>query len=81
MPEQLAPDLTRYAFTFLIWIHAYAENTISGQDPKGLLMLYHFFRAVRILLDGPNCWWTHRRARLLEALLEERLQKELVTVL
>ncbi|KAF4636591.1 hypothetical protein G7Y89_g1485 [Cudoniella acicularis] len=75
--EQLMPDLTRYAFTFLIMIHAYAEKIISRQDPKGLLMLYHFYRAVRILLGGPNCWWSHKRARLLEPLLEERLQNQL----
>jgi hypothetical protein len=74
--EQMMPDLTRYAFTFLIFIHGYAEMTISRQDPKGILVLYHFYRAVRILLVGPNCWWTHKRARLLEQLLEARLHSE-----
>lgn len=75
--EGLMPDLTRYAFTFLLFIHAYAEKTISRQDPKGLLLLYHFYKAVRILLGGANCWWAHRRARLLEPLLEARLHSEL----
>lgn len=75
--EQLMPDLTRYVFSFFPKIHLYAEQTITGQDPKGLLLLYHFYRAVRILLGAPNCWWTHKRARLLEPLLDERLQNEL----
>ncbi|KAF2006801.1 hypothetical protein P154DRAFT_421197 [Amniculicola lignicola CBS 123094] len=69
-------DLARYAFTFLILIYPYAERAISRQDPKGLLLLYHFYRAVRILLGSSNCWWTHRRARLLEPLLEARLRTE-----
>jgi hypothetical protein len=72
--EQLMPDLTRYAFTFLIWIQEYAEKTISRQDPKGFLVLYHFYRAVRIWLGGPSGWWAHKRARLLEPMLERRLR-------
>jgi hypothetical protein len=74
--EQLTPDLTRYSFTFLIYIHGYAEKTIRRQDPKGLLLLYHFYRTVRILLGGPDSWWTHKRARILEPLLERRLRSE-----
>jgi hypothetical protein len=75
--EQLMPDLTRYVFSFLPMIHSYAEKTVTRQDPKGLLLLYHFYRAARILLGIPNCWWSHKRARLLEPLLDERLQNEL----
>ena len=74
---ELMPDLRRYAFTFLVMIHRYAENAISRQDPKGILMLYHFYRAVRILLKGANSWSAHKRARLIEPILEERLQSQL----
>jgi hypothetical protein len=77
MSEQLLPDLARYAFTFPIMIFAYAERAIGRQDPKGLLLLYHFYRAIRILLGGPNYWWAHNRARLMEALLEEQLHAHL----
>ena len=70
---QLMPDLSRYAFTFLLMIHRYIEKTIARHDPKGLLMLYHFYRAVRILLGGPNYWWAHKRVRLMEPLLKETL--------
>jgi len=73
--EHLMPDLSRYSFTFLVMIREYAEKAVSKQDPKCFLLLYHFYRAVRILLGGPNSWWTHRRARLLEALLAERLHR------
>lgn len=53
--ERLMPDLTRYLLSFWPKIHSYAEKTITRRDPKGLLLLYRFSSAVRILLGIINC--------------------------
>lgn len=76
--KHLLPDLSRYVFTLPIMTHAYMEKVIAKQDAdtRGLVVLYHFYRSVRILLgnNADAAWWTHRRARAMESLLKRQLQ-------
>ncbi|KAK6381637.1 hypothetical protein LTS17_004696 [Exophiala oligosperma] len=82
-PRQLRADLIRYAFTFPILTHEYLSRLVSRRrddtlTEPGLVVLYHFYRCVRILLgDDSHAWWTHRRARSMESLLEQQLRETL----
>ncbi|KAK0723445.1 hypothetical protein B0T26DRAFT_641148 [Lasiosphaeria miniovina] len=78
--EEVMWDLNRYIFTFpVIAFGAFidGEGAVSN-DPKPMLLLYHFYRATRILLKGNKHWWAHRRSRLLESTLKRSLLSECI---
>lgn len=73
--EDVLPDLARYIFTFPIVCFRECEALARRQDPKWWLVLYHFYRAARIVLPD-HFWWAQRRSRLMESLLKELLLGE-----
>jgi hypothetical protein len=72
----LLAQLVRYVFLFPISCYGHFATMIGRGDPHALLLLYHFYRAVRILLPSEDCWWAHTRAALSEAALKEWLLRE-----
>lgn len=69
----LLPELARYIFSFPLLCRGPFASMIHQSNPHALLLLYHFYRAVRILLPPSECWWAHRRATLSETVLKEWL--------
>jgi hypothetical protein len=72
----LWPQLARYIFTFPTMCHGLFASMVQKSDPRALLLLYHFYRAVRILLPLGECWWAHKRASVAETVLKEWLTRE-----
>ncbi|XXH02617.1 hypothetical protein Hte_008996 [Hypoxylon texense] len=83
----LFSDLARYILSFPIICHGPFAVTQQGRrgpfssmvqqgDPHALSLLYHFYRAAKILLPPDECWWAHKRAAVSEANLKEWLMKE-----
>jgi hypothetical protein len=67
----LLPGLVRYIFTFPVMCRGSFALMFQQSDPHALLLLYHFYRAVRILLPTDECWWTYKRAAPSETVLKE----------
>ncbi|KAI0172595.1 hypothetical protein GGR52DRAFT_415070 [Hypoxylon sp. FL1284] len=84
----LFSDLVRYIFSFGIICHGpFAMNGLGDHpgsfssmvrrgDPHAISILYHFYRAARILLPPEECWWAHKRAAASEVNLREWLTRE-----
>ncbi|KAK9236975.1 hypothetical protein V1525DRAFT_388921 [Lipomyces kononenkoae] len=72
----LLPDLARFIFSFPVLCRGPFVSMVQQSDPHALLLLYHFYRAVRILLPPDQCWWAHKRATVSETLLKEWLARE-----
>jgi hypothetical protein len=72
----LLPELARYIFSFPVMCHGPFASMAQQSDPHALLLLYHFYRAVRILLPPGECWWAYKRAVVLETVLKEWLTTE-----
>ena len=74
--SSLFPELARYILSFPVMCHGLFASMIQQSDPHALLLLYHFYRAVRILLPPGEFWWAHKRATVSETGLKEWLTKE-----
>lgn len=73
----LLPDLVRYIFSFPIMCRGTFGTMVHESDPHALLLLYHFYQAVTILLPEDTCWWSRNRARLSERVLKEWLTNKM----
>ncbi|KAF2793238.1 hypothetical protein K505DRAFT_244824 [Melanomma pulvis-pyrius CBS 109.77] len=62
--------------SFVSMCHSPFASMVHQSDPHALLLLYHFYRAVRILLPPNEYWWAHKRATVLETVLKEWLIAE-----
>ena len=72
--SQLWRDLSLYIFSFPVRCRSYFTGDAEPQDHQcRLLLLYHFYRAVRILLRDKQFWWAQGRVRASEALLKSKL--------
>ncbi|EXJ81054.1 hypothetical protein A1O3_07342 [Capronia epimyces CBS 606.96] len=72
----LLPELARYVFSFPIQCRGHFASMFERCDPHALLLLYHFYRAVRILFASTKFWWAQKRAAASEAALKEWLTRE-----
>ena len=63
--------LARYMHSFPVSCHGPFASMVYDSDPHALLLLYHFYRAVRILLSSSEFWWACKRATMLEKALKE----------
>ncbi len=77
LDPEIAAALSRYIFSFPVVCHKPIVSMIRDGDLHVLLLLYHFYRAVRILLVSDRDWWAQRRASILEMVLHEHLLQEL----
>ncbi|OAG05865.1 uncharacterized protein CC84DRAFT_739156 [Paraphaeosphaeria sporulosa] len=62
----ISTRIARHILCFPILSRGLFGGKIAARDPRAMLMLYHFFRAVRVLLAGDEFWWAARRAVALE---------------
>lgn len=75
--EGLLPDLSRFIFTFPVLCDSNFARMVKRGDQKALVLMYHFYRAVRILLSGKReYWWAEKRSSLSEISLKDYLLKE-----
>ncbi|KAJ4292421.1 hypothetical protein N0V90_009083 [Kalmusia sp. IMI 367209] len=70
--------IARRILCFPILCRGAFATKVACSDPHALLILYHFFRATRILLDGDDFWWAKKRAGVVEDALERWLRKRCV---
>ncbi|KAH8648696.1 hypothetical protein BX600DRAFT_518055 [Xylariales sp. PMI_506] len=68
--KEALPNLARYIFSFPILCFRESETLTRRRDTKWWLILYHFYRAVRLELPG-EFWWAQQRSRLMEPLLKD----------
>lgn len=71
--SNLFSDLSKFILSFPIVCHGPYISMVQESDPHALLLLYHFYRAVRILMPIDKCWWAHARAAASEQALKEWL--------
>jgi hypothetical protein len=71
--KSLLEALVKYIFAFPVMCRGAFASLVERNDPHALLVLYHFYRAVGILLPRENCWWAHKRAELSEVVLKKWL--------
>lgn len=76
----LISDLARYILSYPIMGYGPFASMIQQGDLHALTLLYHFYRAARILLPPGECWWAHKRAALSEANLKEWLKESIKQV-
>ncbi|KAI0133848.1 hypothetical protein BJ170DRAFT_176849 [Xylariales sp. AK1849] len=72
----ILPGLARYIHSFPVLCSGPFASMVQRSDPHALLLLYHFYRAVRILLPSDQYWWAHKRATVSEAALKQWLARE-----
>jgi hypothetical protein len=70
---QLLPQLASYIATFPVLCRGLFASMVQESEPHALLLLYHFYRSVRILLPSDTFWWARKRATLFETVLKEWL--------
>lgn len=74
----VAPEIVRCIWSFPITCRGAFVSLIQQSDPHALFVLYHFYRAVRILLSGYEGWWAQERARVWEEVLGKWLGMNLL---
>lgn len=47
---------------------------VARRDARALVLLFHFYRCARALLDPRRCWWARTRCCLMEKLIDEGLK-------
>lgn len=73
--SSVIPELLKQIHQFPVTCHGPFNSMIQQGDPHALLLLFHFYRAVRILIPENECWWVHRRARVSEVALKDWLMR------
>ncbi|KAM0261163.1 hypothetical protein ACHAQJ_002425 [Trichoderma viride] len=78
--ESLSPELTtnlsRYLIIFPVLCDQQFVSMVRHGDPHAMVLLYHFYRAVRILVPSTEHWWAQRRASLAETVIQQWLSQE-----
>ena len=70
----LRADMQRFLFAFpLLCCGPMIEMGAAG-DTRAYVILYHFYRAARILLAQDESWWACERSRIMEGLLLSELK-------
>ncbi|KAI1751526.1 hypothetical protein F4782DRAFT_178169 [Xylaria castorea] len=72
-PSSILPLLAQFILSFPLLGWSAFPTLIERGDSHALFLLYHFYRAVRILLSHKDWWWAHKRAVVAEGVLRERL--------
>jgi hypothetical protein len=73
---ELAANVSRYLIIFPVLCDQQFVSMVKHGDPHAMILLYHFYRAVRILVPSTEHWWAQRRASLAETVIEQWLLQE-----
>jgi hypothetical protein len=77
---RLLPDIERCVFTFpVLYSSVFSRNALQ-HDVRAKVILYHFYRAARLLLTGPATWWACKRSHVLESLFLRELRSKQLEV-
>ncbi|TGJ83410.1 hypothetical protein E0Z10_g5350 [Xylaria hypoxylon] len=76
-PSSMLPLLAKFILSFPLLGWGAFPSLIERGDSHALFLLYHFYRAARILLSHKDWWWAHKRAVVAEGVLRERLINEI----
>lgn len=71
----LLPRLARHIFVFPVICRGAFAAMITKRDPHALLLVYHLYRAVRLLLPSTEYWWASKRAAASEVILKDWLTR------
>ncbi|KIW20710.1 hypothetical protein PV08_01287 [Exophiala spinifera] len=75
--ETILPKLASYILLFPVQCYGPFASKVQQSDLRALIVLYHFYRAVRILLPSRVYWWAHHRARASEQILHDWLTRQM----
>ncbi|KAH8690828.1 putative C6 transcription factor [Talaromyces proteolyticus] len=67
-------DIEQLFYGFPIVCCGPFARLIMKGDSRALVFLFHFYRAVRILLAPERCWWAIARSRVMEKLILKELE-------
>jgi hypothetical protein len=70
---ELLHDVSRTFYTFPLLCQQPFIQMLAEGDPRGLLLMYHFYRVLNLVLPKTECWWGSRRAEVMEESLRQRL--------
>ncbi|KAI0547935.1 hypothetical protein F4679DRAFT_574500 [Xylaria curta] len=79
--SSILPLLAKFILSFPLLGWSAFPDLIERGDSHALFLLYHFYRAVRILLSHKDWWWAHKRAVVAEGVLRKRLMHTITTQL
>lgn len=72
-PPLRQSDIVRYVATFPMMCFGPLLAPISSGDPRILVVLFHIYRVVGVLLPGERHWWCRRRVQACEQALRQEL--------
>lgn len=73
--RSLKADFAQMFFAFpILYCWPFLEMTARG-DSRALVVLYHFYRGARMLLDDVDSWWARERSRVMEGLIARELRE------
>ncbi|KAK3313886.1 hypothetical protein B0H66DRAFT_607127 [Apodospora peruviana] len=67
-------DIVRYVLTFPMLCFGPFLPLISGGDSRALVLLFHIYRVVGILLPTDEHWWCRRRAKVMESMIRSEIR-------
>ncbi|KAL7953892.1 hypothetical protein V8C34DRAFT_317790 [Trichoderma compactum] len=76
LSPELRANLSRYLIIFPVLCDQQFVSMVRHGDPHAMVLLYHFYRAVRILVPSTEHWWAQRRASLAETVIQQWLFRE-----
>lgn len=76
--EALLRHAARYILSFPLMGRGQFTYMVKQNDVHAMLVLYHFYRAARILLPQHQYWWACKRALIAEAALKDWLMGQVV---
>ncbi|GAB1320481.1 hypothetical protein MFIFM68171_10691 [Madurella fahalii] len=72
-PPLTQSDIVRYVSTFPMMCFGPLLALISSGDSRILVVLFHIYRVVRVLLPGEQYWWCRRRVEVMEEAIGREL--------
>ncbi|KXH60365.1 hypothetical protein CSAL01_05746 [Colletotrichum salicis] len=74
------PDLERYVLAFPLFCFGPLLDMIVANDPRALLVLYHFYETSRLLLggeegEGKATWWACDRLNAMPKRIEQEMRR------
>jgi hypothetical protein len=76
LSPELARNLSRYLIIFPLLCDQQFVSMVRHGDLHAIVLLYHFYRAVRILVPSTEHWWAQKRASLAETAMEQWILRE-----
>lgn len=74
--KSILPELASYILLFPVMCYGPFASKVQQSDLRALIVLYHFYRAVGLLLPSHEYWWAHHRARASEQILHDWLTRQ-----